>query len=121
MWHRIKDLWKHNRLALLAFVAVVALSGFFGVKSVSQFVYWADPQHQDQSLAGWMTPRYIGQSYQVPPEVIFEAFDLSREGPNRRISLETLAADKGLTLQDLQTQVDAAVAAWRADNPRPRE
>lgn len=118
MWHRVKDLWQHNRLALLAFVTVICLAGFFGFKSVSQFIYWSDPRHQNQSLEGWMTPRYVAQSYQVPPEVIQNALDLDVDAPPRRISLESLAAQGDLTLNELQSRIDTAVAAWRAANPR---
>lgn len=118
MWHRVLDLWRHNRIALLAFVAVLCLVGFFAFKSVSQFIYWSDPQHQNQPLAGWMTPRYVAQSYQVPPIVIQAAFDLDPAAPPRRMSLDRLANENGLTINALQLRVDAAVAAWRAENPR---
>lgn len=119
MWQRVKDLWEHNRLALIAFVVVVCLAGFFGVKSTMQLVYWSDPQHQDQDLAGWMTPRYVARSYDVPPEVVIAAFDLATDAPPRRVSLETLAAQEGVTLDVLQARLDTAIAAWRATNPRP--
>jgi hypothetical protein len=121
MWHRVKDLWQHNRIALLAFLAVLCLSGFFGFKSVSQFIYWSDPQHQNQPLAGWMTPRYVAQSYQVPPMVVQEAFDLDPAAPPRRISLDSLAKESGQTIETLQSRVDTAVNAWRAENPRPSQ
>ena len=115
MWHRVKDLWIHNRYLLIAFVTAVCLAGFFSVRTVSQFVYWADPARQDQSLASWMTPRYVGRSYDIPPEVVLDAFGLAqRDGP-RRVSLETLASENGVTLEDMQAQLDAAVAAWRAE------
>ena len=118
MWHRVKDIWQHNRMALMAFVAVLCLAGFFGFKSVSQFIYWADPQHQDQTLAGWMTPRYVARSYNVPPEVVQAAFALDQDAPPRRISLDTLAAENNVTIDALQSDLDTAVAAWRAANPR---
>jgi hypothetical protein len=118
MWHRVNDLWQHNRKALMAFVAVLCLAGFFGVKSISQFIYWSDPQHQDQPLAGWMTPRYVAQSYRVPPEVVQSAFHLDTDAPPRRISLETLAGDNDMTMDEMQARVDMTVAAWRAANPR---
>lgn len=118
MQHRMKYLWHHHRLALLAFATALSLAGFFGVKSVSQFIYWNDPQHQDQALAGWMTPRYIARSYDVPLEVVQEAFALAADVPPRRISLETLAAERGVTALALQSRLDRAVAAWRTENPR---
>ncbi len=114
MWHRIKDLWTHNRALLIAFVAVICLAGFFGIRAGAQFIYWSDPTHQDQTLAGWMTPRYVSQSYNVPPEVVQSAFDMSPDGPPRRVSLETLAAENGTSMGDMQQRIDDAVNEWRA-------
>lgn len=118
MPHRLTYLWQQHRLALLAFATALLLTVFFGVKSVSQFIYWNDPQHQDQALAGWMTPRYVARSYDVPPEVVQGAFALDAGAPPRRISLETLAAERGVTTQALQLRLDRAVAAWRAENQK---
>jgi len=118
MRHRVKNLWHHHRPALLAFVVMLCLAGFFGVKTVSQFIYWNDPQHQDQMLAGWMTPRYIARSYDVPPQVVQAALALEADALPRRISLDALAAERDVTIATLQSRLDLAVATWRADNPR---
>lgn len=120
MWHRAKDLWQHNRKALIAFVVVVCLAGFFGARATTQFIYWADPQHQDQTLAGWMTPRYVARSYDVPPTIIRDALFLGLDGPPMRTSVAAIAADNNVTLTELQVRVDQAVNAWRKANPRPR-
>ena len=114
MWQFLKDSWTHNRGLLLVFLTVVALAGGFGVQAASQFIYWADPAHQDQPLAGWMTPRYVSRSYDVPPPVILDALEMDRDAAPRRASLETLAAEQEMTLQEMQTRIDAAVSAWRA-------
>lgn len=119
MWHRLRLLWQHNRIALLAFLCALALAGFFGVRTTASAIYWADPAHSNQPLAGWMTPRYVAQSYRVPPEAVFGAFFVDPDAPRRRRSLDRIAADNGVTLDVLQDRVDAAVAAWRAENPRP--
>ena len=113
MWHFLKDIWAHNRLALLAFVAVVAIAGYFGVRAAGQFIYWADPAHQDQPLAGWMTPRYVSRSYDVPPPVILDALEMDREAIPRRASLDTIAAEQDMTLDEMQLRVETAVTAWR--------
>jgi len=115
MWHRLKDLWTHNRYLLIAFVVAICLSVFFSARAISQFVYWADPARQDQTLAGWMTPRYVGKSYDIPPEIIQEAFDLQQDGNPRRISLDKLSEEKGISLNDMQSQLDVTVARWRAE------
>ena len=114
MWHRIQDLWTHNRKLLIVFAAMLAAAGFFGVQSARQFVYWSDPAKQDQSLAGWMTPRYVSKSYSVPPEVVKEAFGISEDHRLPRMSLDTYCAQSGQSLAQLEESLITAVEAWRA-------
>ncbi len=117
MWHRIKDLWTHNRIGFVAFVVVLVLTGFFGVRTVSQSIYWADPARQNQTLAEWMTPRYVAKSYGVPPEVVKAAWGLDLDSPLRRASLETIAAEIGLPLEEMERRVTEAAAAWHQGPP----
>lgn len=115
---RLSHLWQHHRIGLLVFVVVIALTGVFGVRTVSQVIYWADPAKQDQPLAGWMTPRYVARSYDVPPEVLIEALLGDRRPPNERMSIDGIAADQGVDIDELQSRVDEAVAAFRAKRLR---
>lgn len=110
----IKRLWQTHRLAAIAFVVALSALGYFAVKTISSTIYWMDPAHQDQTLAGWMTPRYVAQSYKLPPEVLNRALFLA-DGPPRRRSIDTIAAENGLTLEQLQVRIDAAAAQWRAE------
>lgn len=113
MLHRINDLWVHNRKLLIIFAAMLAVAGFFGIQSARQFIYWSDPAKQDQTLAGWMTPRYVSRSYRVPPEVVKTAFGIEPDMRLPRVSLETLAAQHGLTLAQMEERLVGTVEAWR--------
>lgn len=111
---RLRHLWQDHRKPLLGFVAALLLTVFFAVRMIVATIYWMDPAKQDQPLAGWMTPRYVAQSYQLPPEVLGPALFLDEDAPPMRRSLEKIAANNGVTLAELQTRVDAAATAWRA-------
>lgn len=113
----LRHLWRSHRIALIAFVVAVTLLGFFAVRTVTATIYWMDPTHQDQPIAGWMTPRYVAQSYNLPPDVLGPALFLLPGAPPRRRSLDAIAADNGITLDDLQRRIDEAAAAWRANQP----
>lgn len=118
---RLKHLWAHHRVLLMVFSVALGALGFFGVKTISATIYWMDPAHQDQPLAGWMTPRYVARSYELPPDVLGDALFLVKgEGP-RRVSLDVIAAENDLTLVDLQARIDDAATAWRAERDRPGE
>ena len=114
----IRHLWANHRPALLAFVAALAALGFFGVKTITSAVYWMDPAHQNQPIAGWMTPRYVAQSYGLPADVLAPALFLE-QGPPRRLSLDTIMEEQGVSLADLQARIDAATETYRAENRPP--
>lgn len=112
---RLSHLWKTQRLAVVAFLAAAGLVCFFGVNALAAAIYWMDPRHQDQPLAGWMTPRYVAQSYDLPPDAIQDALFITRGETPRGISLLKLAEANDTTLADLQARVTAAAEAHRAE------
>ena len=116
----IKHLWNTHRLALMAFAVALASLGYFGVKSISSAIYWMDPAHQDQALAGWMTPRYVGQSYKLPRAELMDALMMDPDAPPRRVSISEIAAANDMSIADLQSRIDAAVAAFDAEREATR-
>lgn len=95
------------------FLIALALTVFFGIRTVTGAMYWADPAHRDQEIAGWMTPRYVAMSWQVPPEVVISALALPRpEGRMPRI--EDIAAERNTTVDAVSDRVRAAIEAYRA-------
>ena len=112
----IRDLWRHNRFALIALCVAVLVLGIFGVRTISSTLYWYDPAHQDQRLALWMTPRYVAQSYALPRDVIEEVFfiDPGTEPPRMRIG--EIAQRNGISLEALQSRLDNANAAYQAQD-----
>jgi hypothetical protein len=109
----IGHLWRAHRWLLLGFLAAVALALFFGVRAVVFSVYWAG--HRDEAIAGWMTPRYVAMSWDVPPEVVGEALSLPRDGTGRRVTLTEVAAAQGVSVGALAGELAGAIAAYRAD------
>lgn len=114
MIRRLAHLWAHHRMVLLAFVLAVSALGFFGIKTAAAAIYWMDPAHQDQPLAGWMTPRYVARSYKLPPDVLGPALFLVKGDSPRRTSLAVIAAENNLSLDALQVRIDDAATKWRA-------
>lgn len=113
----IRHYWMRHRPAAIGFVLALLAVLWFGFQTISHALYWNDPAHRDQALAGWMTPRYVAQSYQIPPEVLGPALFLNPDEKPRRLSLDAIASAHGVTLAELQARIDAAVAAWRAGHP----
>ncbi|WP_420858197.1 hypothetical protein [Marivivens marinus] len=114
MLTRLRHLWTHHRLLTLLFAAALAATAFFGVRTVRQAIYWADPAHQNQPLEAWMPPNYVGMSYKLPPEVLIPILGLNPGGPRERVTMGDIAAAQGITLTELQSRIEAAAEAHRA-------
>lgn len=100
---------------LLALALVAAL--YFGVRSATH------PMRieREQAVAAWMTPRYIARSWRVPPEVMQEALDLPVPRPDGPLSLTQLAKLRGVPVEVVIAELEAAIAAFRQDQAPPGE
>jgi hypothetical protein len=108
----IRRLWSRHRWLLVGFCAAAALAILFAVRAVISMQDW--PEHADEDIEGWMTPRYVALSWDVPPEVIVGALSIPRDGTGRRITLEELAKDRGVPVDTLAADLEAAIVAYRA-------
>jgi hypothetical protein len=90
--------------ALLA-LALAALI-WFATGFVREALYFSDPAHRQQDLALWMSPRYVGKSWDLPPEVIVTTMDLQPD--NVQPTLRQVIDHLGITLEELQARIEAA-------------
>ena len=97
---RLAHLWAEHKLLFLSFALALTITLFFIIRTAVFFVYWSDPAHRNQPLAPWMTPRYIGHSYNLPPEDILLMLGLD-EAPSQRPTLDWIAAQKGVPVPEL--------------------
>ena len=114
MVSRIKTLWQYQRVPFVGFIALLCVACYFGFNAIAAAIYWNDPRNRDQPLARWMTPRYVAQSYRIPPDVLGPALFLDPTEPPKRLRLEDIADANGVTLDTLQQRITAATAAFRA-------
>jgi hypothetical protein len=72
----------------------------------------------DPDLAGWMTPRFVAHSWNVPPEAILQSLPLAPDETGRRVTLAELAEARGVPLAQLLEELRLAIATYRA-GPAP--
>jgi hypothetical protein len=89
-------------------VLALGLALMLGARAVVQWVYW--PMHREQTIRGWMTPGYVARSWNVPPEVVGAALELE-PGSWRGLTLERLAAARGVPVAELEARLLAAIVA----------
>jgi len=108
---RLIHIWKHHPLLSTGFALALCLTLYFGIRTVTATMYWADPAHRDQALQSWMTPGYIGHSWKVPREVMDAAIGTLPE--NKRPTLEVIADQQGISVADLIARIETAIFAYR--------
>ncbi|NNE78872.1 MAG: hypothetical protein HKN18_01245 [Silicimonas sp.] len=104
---------KQHKWLSFAFALAFVITLVFLIRLTASVVYWSDPRHVDQTIAGWMTPRYVSRSWSVPPEVIAEALDLERSGVMGRTTLDRIAAQKNLSFEALVKDLNSAIGTFR--------
>lgn len=101
--------WKANKLLTLTFALAFGATVFFGVRTAMFTIYWNDPAHKNQAVAGWMTPRYVAHSWRVPPKLIVDALGYSPEGPRERITISEISKTQNVDIDTLIKLVEAAI------------
>lgn len=99
-----------------ALAAALLIAAVFALRLTHAALTWqAVPE--DAALAGWMTPRYVVQSWDVPPALVAETLGLERDGIGRRVTLEALAEARGVPPATLVEALEAAISTHRAGRP----
>jgi hypothetical protein len=114
---RLLGVFRTHPFLSTGLVLALAATLFFAGRATMFAVYWADPAHRDQPIQGWMTPRYVAMSWDLPPEVLHEALGPAMPEPGARKTLAEIAADTGIPLPRLAGQIEAAAEAHRAERP----
>ena len=114
MKHALKNLWKNNKVLVLAFLAACIVMAFFAVQMVSHWIYWNDPARIDQDIAAWMTLRYVMQSWNVPPNVVGEVLGLGPDNrPPPNTTLKMLADQQDVPIATLIENLTKAVTEFK--------
>ena len=112
-----KRVWSEAPLLATGVILAFAVTLFFAGQFVMGAIFWADPAHRDVPLESWMTPRFVAHSWHLPPEMVAKALNFEREGKGGRITLEKLAAERGVPVESLIDNLEAAIAAHREAHP----
>lgn len=106
----LKHLWRSHKLLLIAFMLAASLTIAFGVRMLLFSIYWSDPNHQNQPLEGWMTPRYVAFSYGLDRQDVRRILELD-PNPLARETLRDIVKKQNATLDALQNRLDDFVAS----------
>lgn len=111
---RLLRIWRRHPVLGTLFALALALTLFFVAQAAMDTAYWSDPAHHDQEIEGWMTPRYVALSWDVPREVMEAAVGDAPRLRGGRPTLERIAEMQGIPLEGLIAQIEAAIADHRS-------
>jgi membrane protein DedA with SNARE-associated domain len=107
---------------LVTLTAALALTALFGLRSFRTLLLLQSAQQtglaETSALRGWMTLRYVADTYRIDDDALIEALRLPPD-LDRRTTLRSLAEQRGVAPFDYVRSVQAAVAAVAARRPTP--
>ena len=111
--HHPRRFLLRNWPLLALFLAAGAVVLWLLVRMTVAAIYFHDPANADPDLKPWMTPRYIVRGYDLPPPLVAEVLGIVEQDRRGR-PLGEIAAELGLTMEDLTARVRSAAAEHRA-------
>lgn len=107
---RLKRFWKAAPVATTLLAVALACVLLFAVRIVIHAERWNDPALQEQPIAAWMTPGYIGHVYHIPRDTVIEALEAPFPPPDGPMTLAELAAYRGVSVETVLDEARALVA-----------
>ncbi|MDV7141059.1 hypothetical protein R3X27_00045 [Tropicimonas sp. TH_r6] len=119
MRNALRFFLKEQPVAFGIFAAALLVMLFFGGKFLLHLGDFHGRVPREQALEAWMRPRYVSMSYHLPPKVLRE--EILKIGPPPKdrerepITMEEIAAQKGVTLEELTGIVRAGAEAFHEE------
>ncbi len=110
---KLKQFARKHWLPISGFIASTGLALYFGFTFMADAIYFNDPRHQDSDLKGWMTPRYIMLSYDIPMPLVLDALGLDESVIGQGLRLENIAAEQGYSLTELTEKIRSVTEEYR--------
>ena len=101
---------RHHPKMSFGFALALAAVLFFATGFVRHAIYWSDPAHQQQPLEGWMTPRYIANSWGVDGRELAQHLGIS-ENVGERPTLQDIANQRGMPIEAILSIAQDYLAA----------
>ncbi len=110
----MKHLGRKQWFAVVVLALVLLMTSLFAIRTVRHAIYWR--LHRDEAIRPWMSVPYIAHSYRLPPHVLFEALGIPPQPPDRR-PIKEIAREQNISVEQLITTLQEAIARERALNP----
>lgn len=110
----MKSLFRRHPWLVSTLALATALALFFAVRFAIGVVYWS--AHHKEPVQAWMTVRYVGKSWGVNPRLVSAKSGLPEPVRGHPVTLAELAKQRGVPVEAVIHEVEAAVAALKTDS-----
>lgn len=111
----MKSLIRRHPWLVSALALATVLSLFFAVRFTIGVVYWS--AHHKEPVQAWMTVRYVGKSWGLNPRMINTTAGLPEPVRSHPLTLAEVAKQRGVPVEDVILEVEAAIATLQAGRP----
>lgn len=116
----VRALWRRHRPLCIAFLITALVALIFAARFILIVFYWHNPENRDVDLRGWMTLGHVSMVYDIPTPDLSEALGMLPE-VDRRLTLRQIAKLKGISVTELENQVEEALIAHEKAETEPDE
>lgn len=109
---QFKSFLKQNWFIVSVLVVASIAALWFALSMAMTVIYFYDPRHMDEPLRPWMTPRYVGMSYDLPRATVLDILGLPKD-VEKGVRLHDVSVDLGVSMPELTDRVRDAAAAYR--------
>jgi len=102
-------------LLLSCLLLALFITLFLGTRSFRRF----RDRPTDEPIREWMNIPYIAHSYHIPPHLLFQALNLPDTPPPDKRPIIKIAKELGLSVDEVTTLLEAAIAQERASQEPP--
>jgi hypothetical protein len=106
----INDLWRHNRLALVAMIVAAVLTVGFATRTAVHWIFFPADDLFVTGIEGWMTPNFVARIYHLDRAEVRAVLDLP-EQLSHRMTLGDIAAERGQPVAILTEPLRALIEA----------
>lgn len=116
--NRLRRLWARHPILTAVFMVSLLATLLFGIRTVMFAMDWDGPKHTQQPVAGWMTPRYVAVSWDIPKPEMFDIMSRvtgMERLPDKPKPIDHIAKDLGIPEDELIARLQAEVTAYAAE------
>ena len=113
---KLKSFTRQQWLPIAGFLGSFCLAISFAFTFLADAIHFNNSENRDIALEGWMTPKYVMLSYDLPRPIVLEALGIKPIPNSRPQRMLEIAENLDLTLEELTQRIRVTASVYRAQS-----